>query len=175
MVDPGTVVNVIKQARERRTAPLILELDLTEGVVETAPADPISALMSMRRTHLRDVLDGLRRARTDARVRALVVKVSGEMRMALAQELRESVRALRDAGKHTVAWAETFGEGGRGNVPYYLASAFDEVYLQPTGDVGLTGVALEELASRIVDLVQSRARRVGQTLRQVPGVARPSG
>ncbi|WP_026401084.1 signal peptide peptidase SppA [Actinomadura rifamycini] len=144
MVDPGTVVNVIKQARERRTAPLILELDLTEGVVETAPADPISALMSMRRTHLRDVLDGLRRARTDARVRALVVKVSGEMRMALAQELRESVRALRDAGKHTVAWAETFGEGGRGNVPYYLASAFDEVYLQPTGDVGLTGVALEE-------------------------------
>lgn len=144
MVDPGTVVNVIKQARERRTAPLILELDLTEGIVETAPADPISAIMSMRRTHLRDVLDGLRRARSDARVRALVVKVSGEMRMALAQELRESVRALRDAGKHTVAWAETFGEGGRGNVPFYLASAFDEVYLQPTGDVGLTGVALEE-------------------------------
>ncbi|MEV5827930.1 signal peptide peptidase SppA [Spirillospora sp. NPDC052242] len=144
MVDPGTVVNVIKQARERRTAPLILELDLTEGIVETAPADPISAIMSMRRTNLRDVLDGLRRARSDARVRALVVKISGEMRMALAQELRESVRALRDAGKHTVAWAETFGEGGRGNVPFYLASAFDEVYLQPTGDVGLTGVALEE-------------------------------
>ncbi|GAB3810858.1 pyruvate, water dikinase regulatory protein [Tessaracoccus terricola] len=41
--------------------------------------------------------------------------------------------------------------------------------------VDTTGVALEELASRIVDLVQSRARRVGQTLRQVPGVARPSG
>ncbi|QFG25233.1 signal peptide peptidase SppA [Actinomadura sp. WMMB 499] len=144
MVDPGTVVNVIKQARERRTAPLILELDLTEGIVETAPADPISALMSMRRTHLRDVLDGLRRARSDARVRALVVKITGGVGMALAQELRESVQALRDAGKHTVAWAETFGEGGRGNVPFYLACGFDEVYLQPTGDVGLTGVALEE-------------------------------
>ncbi|MFD0904169.1 signal peptide peptidase SppA [Actinomadura sediminis] len=144
MVDPGTVVNVIKQARERRTAPLILELDLTDGIVETAPADPLSAIMSMRRTHLRDVLDGLRRARSDARVRALVVKITGGIGMALAQELRESVQALRDAGRHTVAWAETFGEGGRGNVPYYLASAFDEVYLQPTGDVGLTGVALEE-------------------------------
>ncbi|TDD86231.1 signal peptide peptidase SppA [Actinomadura rubrisoli] len=144
MVDPGTVVNVIKQARDRRTAPLILELDLTEGIVETAPADPISAIMSMRRTSLRDVLDGLRRARTDSRVRALVVKVSGGVNLALAQELREAVQAFRDAGKLAVAWAETFGEGGRGTVPFYLATAFDKVYLQPTGEVGLTGVALEE-------------------------------
>ncbi|GAA2283316.1 signal peptide peptidase SppA [Actinomadura sp. NPDC048955] len=144
MVDPGTVVNVIKQARDRRTAPLILELDLTEGIVETAPADPLSALLAMRRPGLRDVLDGLRRARSDSRVRALVVKVSGTVGLALAQELREAVQGLRDAGKHTVAWAETFGEGGRGTVPFYLATGFDKVYLQPTGEVGLTGVALEE-------------------------------
>lgn len=38
--------------------------------------------------------------------------------------------------------------------------------------VDTTGVALEELASRIVDMVDSRARRVGATLRQVPGVVR---
>ncbi|MBT2208324.1 MULTISPECIES: signal peptide peptidase SppA [Actinomadura] len=144
MVDPGTVVNVIKQARDRRTAPLILELDLTEGVVEHAPADPISAIMSMRRTGLRDVLDGLRRARSDTRVRALVVKVTGGVGLALAQELREAVQAFREAGKLTVAWAETFGESGRGTVPYYLATGFEKVYLQPTGEVGLTGVALEE-------------------------------
>ncbi|TDC77182.1 signal peptide peptidase SppA [Actinomadura sp. 7K507] len=144
MVDPGTVLNVIKQARDRRTAPLILELDLTEGIVETAPADPVSAILSMRRTNLRDVLDGLRRARSDSRVRALVVKVSGGIGLALVQELREAVQALRDAGKLTVAWAETYGEGGRGTVPYYLATAFDKVYLQPTGDVGLVGMALEE-------------------------------
>ncbi|MGH3387372.1 MAG: signal peptide peptidase SppA, partial [Actinomadura sp.] len=75
MVDPGKVVDLIKDTRDRRTAPLILELDLTEGIIDAAPADPLSAIMSMRRTHLRDVLDGLRRARTDARVRALVVKI----------------------------------------------------------------------------------------------------
>ncbi|MFF5259110.1 signal peptide peptidase SppA [Actinomadura viridis] len=144
MVDPGTIVNVIKQARDRRTAPLILELDLSDGIVETAPSDPVSALMSMRRNHLRDVLDGLRRARGDARVRALVVKIGGGVGLAMAQELREAVQAVREAGKLTVAWAETFGETGRGTVPYYLATAFERVYLQPSGDVGLTGVALEE-------------------------------
>ncbi|MEU8804670.1 signal peptide peptidase SppA [Spirillospora sp. NPDC048819] len=144
MVDPGTVVNIIKQARDRRTAPLILELDLTEGIVETAPSDPLSAILSMRRTSLRDVLDGLRRARSDSRVRALVVKVSGGIGLALVQELREAVQGLRDAGKLTVAWAETYGESGRGTVPYYLATGFDKVYLQPTGEVGLVGMALEE-------------------------------
>ncbi|NVI89386.1 signal peptide peptidase SppA [Actinomadura sp. BRA 177] len=144
MVDPGTVIDMFKQARDRRTAPLILELDLTEGLVETAPSDPISAILSMRRTNLRDVLDGLRRARSDSRVRALVVKISGGIGLALVQEVREAVQALRDAGKLTVAWAETYGEGGRGTVPYYLATVFDKVYLQPTGEVGLTGIALEE-------------------------------
>ncbi|MEU6035798.1 signal peptide peptidase SppA [Actinomadura sp. NPDC047616] len=144
MVDPGTVVNLVKHARERRVAPLVLELDLTDGLVETPPADPLTAIMSMRRTHLRDVLDGLRRARRDERVRALVVKVAGGVPVAMAQEVRDAVRALREAGKLTVAWAETFGEGGHGSVPYYLATAFDRIYLQPSGEVGLTGVALEE-------------------------------
>jgi protease IV len=144
MVDPGKVVSVLKEARERRNAPLILELDLTDGLVESAPTDPVTALLSMRRPQLRDVLDGLRRARGDARVRALVVKVTGGIGLATVQELREAVTALREAGKLTVAWAETFGETGRGTIPYYLATAFDRVYLQPSGDVGLTGVAVEE-------------------------------
>ncbi|MFC5184724.1 signal peptide peptidase SppA [Actinomadura harenae] len=144
MVDPGNVVNVIRQARERRTGPLVLELDLTDGIVEAPPGDPLSAFLAMRRTHLRDVLSGLRRARSDARVKALVVKVTGGIGLALTQEIRDAVAALRKSGTYTVAWAETFGEGGRGTVPYYLASAFDRVYLQPTGEVGLTGVALEE-------------------------------
>ena len=144
MVNSGTVVSIIRQARDRRTAPLVLELDLTDGIVEAAPADPLSALLSMRRPHLRDVLEGLRRARGDARVRALIVKVGGAIGLAMAQELRDAVTALREAGKFTVAWSETFGESGNGNVPYYLASAFDRVCLQPSGEVGLTGVAMEE-------------------------------
>ncbi|GAA2093478.1 S49 family peptidase [Actinomadura alba] len=143
-MDPGKVVDLIKDARDRRTVPLILELDLTDGLVETAPADPLTAILSIRRTHLRDVLDGLRRARTDSRVRALIVKIGSGIGLAMAQELRDAVRAFRDAGKPTVAWAETFGETGHGTVPYYLATAFERIYLQPSGDVGLTGVSLEE-------------------------------
>jgi protease-4 len=144
MVDPGKVIDIVKDARERRTAPLILELDLTEGLVEGAPPDPLAALLTLRKPHLRDVLDGLRRARADSRVKALVAKIGGGIGLARSQELRDAIKDFRDAGKLTVAWAETFGETGAGTVPYYLASAFEKVYLQPSGDVGLTGVALSE-------------------------------
>jgi protease-4 len=134
----------ITRMRQRRTAPLILELDLTEGIAEEPPADPVSALLAMRRTRLADVLDGLRRARTDDRVRALVVKVGGRgIGLARVQELRTAVQEFARAGKLTVAWAETFGDFSPGNVPYYLATAFDRIYLQPSGDVGLTGISME--------------------------------
>ncbi|MDX6738973.1 signal peptide peptidase SppA [Actinocorallia sp. A-T 12471] len=143
-LDSLTALGPVRELRDRRTGPLILELDLSEGLVEGSPPDPVTALMSMRRTHLRDVLDGLRKARTDPRVKALVARINGPVGIALAQELRDAVAELRAAGKLTVAWTETFGESGEGTPAYYLASAFERVCLQPSGDVGITGFALSE-------------------------------
>ena len=99
----------------------------------------------MRRPRLADVLDGLRRARTDDRVRALVAKVGGRrMGLAQVQELRAADQRVRPGtGKLAVAWAETFGDFSPGNVPYYLATAFDRIYLQPSGDLGLTGISVQ--------------------------------
>jgi protease IV len=143
------IADQLARWRRQRTAPLILELDLTEGIGEGPPADPVSAVLSMRRARVADLLDGLRRARSDQRVRALVAKVGGRpIGLATVQEIRRAVEEFRDAGKLTVAWAETFGEFSAGNVPYYLATAFDTVYLQPSGDLGLTGIAMERLFLR---------------------------
>src|ERR1700750_9393 len=136
----------VTRLRQRQTAPLILELDLTDGMGEGPVTDPLSAIMSRRRVRLPDVIEGLRRAGSDDRVRALVVKVGGgRIGLARMQELREAVSEFRESGKLTVAWSETFGEFTQGNVPYYLATAFDRIYLQPSGSVGLTGVAVEQL------------------------------
>src|ERR1700749_2357994 len=136
----------VTRLRQRQTAPLILELDLTDGIGEGPITDPLSAIMSRRKARMQDIIDGLRRARRDDRGRALVVKVGGgRIGLARMQELREAVGAFRESGKLTVAWSETFGEFTHGNVPYYLATAFDRIYLQPSGSVGLTGVAVEQL------------------------------
>ena len=64
------------------------------------------------------------------------------------RELREAISRFGDTGKPTFAWAETFGEFSAGNVPYYLATAFETIYLQPSGDLGLTGLAIERVFLR---------------------------
>src|SRR6516165_687862 len=140
------ITEQVSRLRQRQTAPLILELDLTDGIAEGPVTDPLSAIMSRRKMRLPDVIEGLRRARQDDRVRALVVKVGGgRIGLARMQEIREAVAAFRESGKLTVAWSETFGEFTHGNLPYYLATAFDRIYLQPSGTLGLTGVAVEQL------------------------------
>ncbi len=144
-----TVAGRIGQRYQQRTAPLILELDLTEGLAETRPAGPLSSALGRRRPVLADVLDGLHRAGRDTRVRALVAKVGGRpIGLAAVQELRAAVAAFRAAGKLAVAFAESFGEFSAGTVPYYLATAFDTIYLQPSGDLGLTGIAVERVFLR---------------------------
>ena len=141
----ATLIDEFSRLRQRHTAPLILELDLSEGIAEEPPTDPLSAVLAMRRPRLADVLDGLRRARADDKVRALVVKIGGRpIGVARVQELRSAIAAFRRSGKATVAWAETYGEFGPGNAAYYLATAFERIWLQPSGDVGLTGLSLEQ-------------------------------
>src|ERR1022692_5114000 len=140
----GALAGPLGKLTGPRNMPLILELDLTEGVIETRPPDPLSAIMTRHQPTITDLLAGLKAARTDDRVKALVAKVGGKpIGLGVAQELREAIIRFRSSGKPTWAWAETFGEFSAGNVPYYLATAFDTIYLQPSGDLGLTGLAME--------------------------------
>ena len=140
----------LAKLRQQRTAPLILEIDLTDGITETRPADPVTAIMARHRLVLADVLDGLRRARDDDRVRALVVRLGGQAGRAGhgAGTAPGRARVQRRPAKPTVAFAESFGEFSAGNVGYYLATAFDTIWLQPSGDLGLTGIAVERVFLR---------------------------
>jgi protease-4 len=141
----ATLSDKLSRLRQRRSGPLILELDLTEGIAEEPPSDLLAAVLAMRRPRLADVLDGLRRARADDKVDSLVVKIGGRrIGLARVQELHAAITEFRRSGKGTVAWGETFGEFSPGNAAYYLATAFDRIWLQPSGDVGLTGLSLEQ-------------------------------
>jgi protease-4 len=128
----------------RRSHPVLLELDLTEPMTEAQPADPLLRPLGWGKATLRNTVRGLRLAREDPHVLGLIVRTGGAHRpLAQAQELRDAVAAFRAAGKPAVTWAETYGELGLGTVAYYLASVFDAIWLQPSGDVGITGLAAE--------------------------------
>ncbi len=127
-----------------RPAPLprqvVLELDVDSGVVEALPDGPLARLGLPNAYTVADVVEALDKAARDPRVTGLVARIdSPSLGMARAQELREAVLAFRKSGKRTVAFSTSFGGTSAGTVPYYLASAFQEIWLQPSGDVALTG------------------------------------
>ncbi|HEU4515088.1 MAG TPA: signal peptide peptidase SppA [Nocardioidaceae bacterium] len=125
----------------RSGARLLLELDLARGLLESPPSSPVEALRAMHVPSLRSVVEALHRAARDERVVGLVAHVGAKQpSLAQSNELRAAVAEMRAAGKPTVCWSETFGEMSPGNVGYHLASAFDEIWLQPSGDVGLVGI-----------------------------------
>jgi protease-4 len=122
----------------------VLEIDFEQLIVEYVREEPFSKILFGKQLTTRDVVDALAKASEDERVVGIVARVgNGAMGLAQIQEIRDAVIRFRESGKMAVAYGETFGEVGPGNGAYYLATAFDEIYLQPSGDIGLTGLMYE--------------------------------
>jgi protease-4 len=122
----------------------ILEANLEQPLLEQSPDTPTARFSLGERPTLRDVIDAIDRGAEDDRVVGMVATVGATpMPVSQIQEIRDAVARFRAHKKFAVAYSETFGEFGPGNGAYYLATAFDQIYLQPSGDVGLTGIIME--------------------------------
>lgn len=116
----------------------VLELNLRSIPPETTGFDPFTLFSGGdRHISLRAAVAAIHRAADDPRVAGMIARVQLPPSPAAAvQELREAIAAF-SAVKPSVAWAETYP----GTLSYYLASAFREIWMQPSGDLGLVGFA----------------------------------
>ncbi len=141
-----SISSLTKGKIEQASTPdkVVLELDLEAGLRDGPSGRILDQLGADKALSLRDVVDGIDRAAHDDRVTALFATVGQtDMGLARAQEVRDAVIRFRASGKPTVVFSESMGEFGNGTLSYYLASAFGQIWLQPSGDVGLTGMMLE--------------------------------
>jgi len=116
----------------------VLEFDLRSVPPETTGFDPLAIITGGGRTMaLRDAIAAIHRAAKDPRVAGMIARVQlAASPPAAVQELREAIAAF-SAVKPSLAWAETYP----GTLSYYLASAFGEVWMQPSGNLALVGFA----------------------------------
>ncbi len=120
---------------------VILELDLTKPVVEYVDQDSISGIFNQHKLTVMKVIESLRLAADDDRVVGVIAKIdSVPMGLATRQQIYSAVADFKRSGKFTAIYAETFGQMGQSSGAYYLATAFDKIYLQPCGDLNLTGI-----------------------------------
>jgi protease-4 len=120
----------------------VLRLDLDKAISEQPPS--LGPLLDGKATAFTTVLTALKRGGDDTRVKGLVARTGNvELGLGQVQELRDAIKAFRAKGKFAYAFGETFGEIGGGTRAYYLSSAFDQIWLQPTGDLALVGLRTE--------------------------------
>ena len=122
-----------------------LVLRVGGDLAEMEPADVVSYLRGGRVPTVRSVVDNLRKAKVDARIRAVMLKPTGFTSpfWGKVQELREAVIDFRKSGKPIYAYLEYGGDR-----EYYLATAADKVFLMPSSPLDLNGLATYEVFLR---------------------------
>ncbi|MCC5887512.1 MAG: signal peptide peptidase SppA [Gammaproteobacteria bacterium] len=124
-------------------AALVLKLDAP--IMEEAPRpEPLELLFadqdSARPIEMRDLVHALERAAKDNRIQALVLDLDRFPGAAPAtlNSLGKSLSAFRASGKPVVVIADNLSQP-----QYFLASFADQLYLNPMGQVLLSGLALQ--------------------------------
>lgn len=141
----------------------VLTLDLEAPFHDGAETDPLALLAGRRPYSLRRTIEALDRAAADKRVAGLFAELGhASLGPAARQELRDAVLRFRASGKPALLFAESMGEGN-GTLDYYLATAFSSVWLQPSGEVGLTGLWAESpFIKGTLDLLGVKAQFFGR-------------
>ncbi|MGJ5814320.1 signal peptide peptidase SppA [Paludibaculum fermentans] len=122
----------------------IVELNLETSLTEQAPSDALSQFQNRGGVTLLDIVFALEKASLDPKVKGLIVRVgSSPLMPAHAQEIRDAILAFRKTKKFAFAYAEDFDGENSGLTSYYLASACDEIWLQPHSDFGVAGLRFE--------------------------------
>jgi protease-4 len=114
-------------------------------VEQLSAADPVERLLTQSagvgaatsETLLKDLLDALRAARDDKRIKALHLDLNdmAGAGMTKLRDLRAAIADFKKSGKKVVAYGDDYLQS-----QYYLAAQADEVYLHPEGAVVLHGV-----------------------------------
>ncbi len=117
----------------------VLDIGLSGPVSEIAPPDFWSSLfMNAPSVVIHDVWLGLRKAKSDPRIKAVLLRPGLlECSWGKVSEIRDAVLDFRTSGKKVFAY---FEEAPDADKEYYLATACDRIVLHPLGWLGINGL-----------------------------------
>lgn len=123
---------------------MVVVLKLDEGLAEKPGAPTLTNPFPYLKPTLHDVIARIDEAAKDERVQGFVFSLkSGGVTLTQVQELRAAIARFRQSGKFTIFYTPSFADYGQGLSLYYLASAFEQIWMQPIGMLAITGVSLE--------------------------------
>jgi len=123
----------------------VLELDLRGPLSDQSPRTPFAGF-GLGSHSVMGIIEGLRRAEDDDRVKGLLIRLpEGGMDPAAADEIRLAVRHFRASGKPVIAHSQGLYPSGVVTATYMLGAAADEFWIQPGASFQAIGLASEDL------------------------------
>src|SRR5689334_22879034 len=122
----------------------VLALRISGTLPDYVPDNTLNRLFGNPPQSLSSLLTQFRKAKADKRIKAIILDVdASETGWAKAEEIRGAIQDFRASGKPVYAYMETGF-----NKDYYVAAACDKVYISPSGELFVTGLAADVMFFR---------------------------
>ena len=93
---------------------------------------------------LNDILNVISNAKSDSNISGIYLELSDlEAGTATIEEIRNALLDFRESGKFVVAFSDTYSQAA-----YYLASASDKIFMNPTGYIEFVGLSAQVMFYR---------------------------
>jgi protease-4 len=126
-------------------AKAVLELDLRDPLTDQSAQNPLAGI-ARRGESAMSIIEGLRRAETDDRVKGVLIRLpEGGLEPGLADELRLAIRHFHSSGKPIIAHSQGLYPSGVITATYLVGAAADELWMQPGASFQVTGLANEDI------------------------------
>ena len=115
----------------------VLTLQFEYPISERAPKDEMSFPgFSNKQNGLNQIIENIEKAKEDDKIEGIFLNISGiSAGMASVETIRNSLVDFKSSGKWILAYSEYYSQNA-----YYLATAADEIYLNPKGIIDFKGI-----------------------------------
>ena len=122
----------------------VLALRVSGPLPDYVPENTLNRLFGNPPQSLSGLLAQFRKAKADKRIKAIILDVdASDTGWAKAEEIRDAIADFRASGKPVYAYMETGF-----NKDYYVAAACDKIYIPPSGELFVTGLAADVMFFR---------------------------
>ncbi len=120
----------------------VLVLSISGELPDHAPEQPLARAFGVSQPQsFTSLLTQIRKAKVDSRVGAVLLDISFPgIGWGKADELRDAIADLRTSGKPVYAYMEIGS-----NMEYYIATSAEKIFLPPSGDIYINGLAAEAM------------------------------
>src|SRR5438270_465686 len=138
------LVSAIRGQRPSIKDNSVLTLKVSGPLPDYVPENAFNRLFGTPPQSLTSLVSQFRKAKVDKRITAIIVDINAsETGWAKAEEVRGAIDDFRASGKPVYAYMETGF-----NKDYYIAAACDKIYLPPSGELFVTGLAADVMFFR---------------------------